>query len=313
LLYGSVGSGYLLYGRSAPASAFSLGQQLGHSGGIILLALLIAGVLHWLAKLRFLRCFLITWTILVPLTLVGVAANHQQQRNKNLQQAMAGFADVVNNKNPAASATAANATSPVDEATQSPLQIVIERTTRNTVAFKQQEAAYAQAQRDLHLEQALQPGRMASAQGIAQSRDALAKYRNMLTEHQSAMKAYEDRNLSYIMETPEPTRSAALAGFQKSRAASDAAFDRFFAVEKRYVETAGQMLDLAQQALGRSHLNAAGKLVVPEPMHAQMLALYKTIDAEVAEEAAAQQNIQTLRAHYREQINHLVQPNREGP
>jgi len=306
----SLASGYLLYGRSSPMNSFTIGEQVGHALGGLLLASLIAGLLHWLAKARFVLTLLIVWSILVPLTLFSVVQSDQQQRTAHLHQALEGLSQAINGKGPApatSSATAANGASRDDSASTSPLQIAIERATQSTLAYKQQQALRLHAQRELHLELALQPQRLVSADGIEESREALAKYRILLAEHKAALKAYEDRNLSYLMDLPEPTKSGALAGFQKSRAITDDAFDRFFAVENRYVDTANQMLDVAQQALGRSSLDKQGKLRLPEPLHSQMRSLIQTQHEEAADEVAAQQNLRTLGSQYRTRFNNLIQ------
>lgn len=307
LLGVSIWSGYLLYGRSSPQTTYTMGEQLGHALCGLLLAAIVAGLLRWLAKAPYMRTLLIIWTIFVPLLFISVAVNNQSHRTAGLHQALEDLNTVLNNKKPDSGSSPAAATDGADSATTSPLQIAVERATQNTVVYKQRQVQRLQAQHDLHLELALQPDRLVSADGIEQSREALAKYRIMVAEHQADLKAYEDRNRSYLLDLPEPTKSGALIGFQKSRSATDEAFDRFFSVENRFIDTANQMLDVAQQALGHSRLDRAGKLILPEPMHSQMLALAKTIDTEVAEETAAQQNLHTLSAHYRTQFNSFVQ------
>lgn len=309
LLSAAVASAILLYGR--PTGPTGVGLVVGHVLGGVLVALLIGGLFCWLAKTRVRRTLLITWTIVLPVAYGSVLLdNQQQQRAQGVHQALVGLTKTVYNKNPASSTSVpsiALGTGSINGASASALQIAIEHITQDSIVFKQQEALRLQAQRDLHLEMALTPQRLVSANGIIESRQSLERYRSMLAEHQIQLKAFEDRNQSYLAEIPQPMRTTVLTGFLQSRNQGDEAFGRFFAVENRYIGTAEQVLDVAQQAAGRSHLDLAGRLVLPEPMHTEIQDLARTLNAEVIEERAAKQELQTLKAEHAQAMDRLLQ------
>ncbi|RDS82855.1 hypothetical protein DWU98_06855 [Dyella monticola] len=309
LLAAAIAAAILLYGT--PTNPTHVGLVIGHVLGGVLVALLIGGLFCWLAKTRFRRTLLVTWTIVLPVAYGSVLLdNQQQQRAQGVHQALVSLTKAMDSKNPASSTSVpstTNGTASINSASASSLQIAIEHITQDSIVFKQKEAIRLQAQRDLHLEMALTPQRLVSAQGIAASRQSLERYRSMLAEHQIELKAFEDRNQSYLAEIRQPLRTTVLTGFLQSRAQGDEAFARFFAVENRYIGTAEQVLNVAQQALGRSHLDFTGKLMLPEPMHTQIQGLAQTLNEEVFEERAAKQELQSLKAEHEQAMDRLLQ------
>jgi hypothetical protein len=304
----TLGSVVIISGRPTDPSktADVLGQVLAH----VFLAALIAGLLRWTAKARYWRTFLITWAILIPLFFISSFTQRQQLQNQRMHQALLDLSKAGNSRNPTTSTSAeptANGTMSTDGGGAPPLQIAIEHIAQNATAFKQQENLRLQAQKDLHLELTLQPQRLVSAEGIAQSRSSLDQYRKMITDHQGALKAFEDQNQAYLLQLPEPMQDAALRGFLKSRASSDDAFNQFFAVEDSTIDTSDQILDVAQRALGRSRIDKSGRLLLPEPMHSEMVSLQQTVQQEIAEETEAKRNVQTLAVQHKQMMDQLLQ------
>ncbi|WP_233843629.1 hypothetical protein [Dyella sp. 2HG41-7] len=300
LLVATIWCGNRLYGQSS--DAYHVGLQGGHVVGNLLFAALIAGVLRWLAKFHYVRTFLVTWTVLVPLTFFSVAVDNQRERSRGEHDALLALNNIATNKTPASSTSAASGAPSIDGGEKSPMQIALEQMTQNTAAFKQQEKTREQTRRDLHMELVLTPERLVSAEGIAQSRASLAQYRTLIDEHRAALLAFEDRNQATLTNMP-----AALEGFKSSRLNADQAFGRYFDVEIRYIDTANQVLDVAQRAVGRSSIDKTGVLRLPQPMLGQIQQLSQTVHAEVVEEDAAQKNLQVLNAQHREAMNRLLQ------
>lgn len=313
LLAITLGSTFVLLGR--PTDAFTSGELFGGVAAHILLAAIIAGLLRWTAKARFGRTFLITWAILIPLMFISNIAQRSQLQNQGVHQALLDLRKAMNTKSPATSSSVAptanqptaNQTVSSDGSGASALQVAIEHIAQNAAAFKQQQAARTQREKDLHIELVLQPQRLVSAQGIGLSRSSVDQYRNLMTEQQTALKTFEDQNQAYLMQLPEPMQDAALRGFLKSRASADQAFDQYFLVENTTADTFDQVLDVAQHALGRSRLDSNGKLLLPEPMHSQMVSLWQTLQQNVVQETEAKQNMQALAAQHQQQMDQLLQ------
>lgn len=293
-----------------PTNPFTTGEFMGNIGAHIILALIIASLLRWTAKARYWRTFLITWAILIPLFFVSSLTQRNEHQKQDLHQALLDLKKVMNSNNPANSSSAtttASATLPTDGNASSPLQAAFERIAQNAVAYKQREAVRTQAEKDLHIELVLQPQRLVSAEGIAQSRSSLDQYRTLMNERQAALKAFEDQNQSYLMQLPEPMQDAVLRGFLNSRGPADQAYTQYFTIENSTVDTFNQVLDVAQKALGRSRLDNNGKLLLPEPMHSQMVSLGQMIQMEIQEEDAAKQTVQNLTAQHQRTIDQLLQ------
>jgi hypothetical protein len=308
LLAITLGSAFVIVGR--PTDAFTSGELFGNIAAHILLALIIAAVLRWTAKARYWRTFLITWAILIPLFFISSLTQRAEHQREDLHQALLDLKKAMNTKDPVNSSSVApiaNATPSSDGSMASPLQNTFKQIAQNTIAFKQQEAVRTQAEKDLHFELVLQPQRLVSAQGIAQSRSSIDHYRTLLTERQAALKALEDQNQSCLMQLPEPTQDAVLRGYLNARAPTDRAFDQYFNIENSTIDTFNQVLDVAQKALGRSHLDKTGKLMLPEPMHSEMISLWQTIQQEVSEETAAKQTVQNLVTQQQQTADQLLQ------
>jgi hypothetical protein len=199
LLAITLGSTFVLVGR--PTDAYTSGELLGDVAAHILLALIIAGLLRWTAKARFWRTFLITWAILIPLMFISNIAQRSQLQNQGVHQALLDLRKVMNAKSPATGSSVAptvnqrtvNQTVSSDGSGASALQVAIEHIAQNAAAFKQQQAARTQREKDLHIELLLQPQRLVSAQGIGLSRSSVDQYRNLMTEQQTALKTFEDK------------------------------------------------------------------------------------------------------------------------
>ena len=313
LLAITLGSAFVIVGR--PTDAFTSGELFGNIAAHILLALIIAAVLRWTAKARYWRTFLITWAILIPLMFISNIAQRSQLQNQGVHQALLDLRKVMNAKSPATGSSVAptvnqrtvNQTVSSDGSGASALQVAIEHIAQNAAAFKQQQAARTQREKDLHIELLLQPQRLVSAQGIGLSRSSVDQYRNLMTEQQTALKTFEDQNQAYLMQLPEPMQDTALRGFLKSRASADQAFDQYFLVESTTADTFDQVLDVAQKALGHSRLDNNGKLLLPEPMHSQMVSLWQTMQQNIVQETEAKQNVQALAAQHQQQIDQLLQ------
>jgi hypothetical protein len=308
LLAITLGSAFVTVGR--PTNPYTSGEYLGNVAAHMLLAVIIAGVLRWTAKARFTRTFLITWAVLIPLLFVSGLTQRHQLQNQGVHQALLDLRKVMTSKNPATGtsvAPTANEATPSDGGNGSALQVAIEHIAQNATGFKQQEMVRQQRERDLHIELVLQPQRLVSAEGIAQSRSSIDQYRALMTERKTALKAFEDQNQSYLMQLPEPMQDAALRGFLKARVSADQAFEQYFLVENSTADTFDQVLDVAQKALGRSRLDGNGKLMLPEPMHSEMAGLWQTIQQEITEEAQAKQNMQILASQQQQNMDQLLQ------
>jgi hypothetical protein len=301
-------SALVIVGR--PTDSFTTGEFIGNVGVHIILALIIAGLLRWTAKARYGRTFLITWAILIPLFFVSGLTQRDEHQKQDLHQALLDLKKAMNSNNPANSSSAtttANATLPTGGNANSPLQTAFDRIAQNAIAYRQREAVRTQTEKDLHIELVLQPQRLVSADGIAQSRSSLDQYRTLVGERQAALKALEDQNQAYLTQLPEPMQDAVLRGYLNSRGPADQAYAQYFNIENNTVDTFNQVLDVAQKALGRSRLDNNGKLVLPEPMHSEMVSLGQTIQQEVQEENAAKQTVLNLTAQHQQTIDQLLQ------
>jgi hypothetical protein len=304
----TAGSALVTVGR--PTDPYTSGEFFGNILAHIFLAAIISGLLRWTAKARYWRTFLITWAILIPLMFISSLTQRSEHQRQDLHQVALDLKKAMDTTNPSNSSSAVptvNATPSSDGSPASPLQNAFQHITQNAMVFKQQEAARMQTEKDLHIELVLQPQRLVSAEGIAQSRSSLDQYRTLLTERQAALKALEDQNQTYLMQLPEPTQDAVLRGYVNARMPADQAFEQYFNIENSTIDTFNQVLDVAQKALGRSRLDKNGKLLLPEPMHGEMISLSQTIQQEVSEETAAKQTVQNLVTQQQQNVDQLLQ------
>ena len=307
LLVVTLGSSWLVTGRST--NAYTAGEVAGNVLAHVMIAAFVTGILKWTAKVRPLRTFLITWTIVVPLFFISGVTQRSVQQKQDLHQALLEFKKIESPANQAtrgSDATSATIAASSDGSAASPLRIAFASIAKNTAALREQESLREQKIRDLHMELALTPPRLVSASGIAQSRASLGQYRILLTERQSAITAFEDQNQSYLSQIPQPTRDDVMRGYMNARAPSDRALNQYFAIEMGLLDTFNKVMDIAQKAQGRSRLDRNGKLLLPEPMHNEIVNLGQTIRLETQQEALAKQTVQTLTAQHQQDMEKLL-------